>query len=478
LMAMQGMGKPGVNIWSTCIGAPLDRNFDFPGYTCGGINLISKTKFGHSPLPRNPISNVVYRSHIPDAILDPPFSWRGEGFNGLSIEEQFTHHTYPEPGSAEIKMIYRYGGSFMGTGVATNKWPRAYQSPKVEFVVNQNIFMEPETKFADIIFPVCTGFERVDISEWGNPDGFHRFSQQSGTNHRLLVYHQKCIEPLYESKSDYKVFADLAQRMGIYETFTEGKTEEDWIRQYVESSPLIKYISFEDFKNKGYFVVPFPEDYKPTPALRWFLEGRPCDNDDLNPKVKTEKNKELGTYSGKIEFVSQSLLKHEPDDEERPLIPRYIPSWEGHESEIAAKYPLQLITPHVRYSFHTQHDGHSIWLSEIPGHRVKKDGYYYRTTRINTEDARARSIRQGDIVKVFNDRGAVLGIACVTDRMMPGAVHCYAASSQYDPLEPGVPGSIDQGGCMNILTPNRMMSKNASGMAWNTCLIELQKWEG
>ena len=69
-----------------------------------------------------------------------------------------------------------------------------------------------------------------------------------------------------------------------------------------------KLVAWEDLKKKGYHVIPVPENYKPTPALRWFSESRECDTPDpLNPKRGTEKAKELGTYSGKLEFVSQSL---------------------------------------------------------------------------------------------------------------------------------------------------------------------------
>jgi anaerobic selenocysteine-containing dehydrogenase len=245
-----------------------------------------------------------------------------------------------------------------------------------------------------------------------------------------------------------------------------------------EVSDLPKYISWEELNKKGYYVINVPDDYKPTPSMRWFYEVRACDTPDpANPKKGTDKAHELGTLSGKIEFVSQSLLEHFPDDEERPPMPRYIPSWEGHESELAKKYPLQLITPHPRYSFHTHYDKHSPWLDEIPGHRVIKDGYAYMTVHINTSDAQARDIQNGDIVSVYNDRGAVLGVARVTERLKPGVVHSWASAAKYDPLEPGKPGSIDRGGCMNILTNSRMVSKNASGMAPNSCLIEIKKWE-
>ncbi len=92
-------------------------------------------------------------------------------------------------------------------------------------------------------------------------------------------------------------------------------------------------------------------------------------------------------------------------------------------------------------------------------------------------DAESRGIKRGDIVKLYNDRGAVLGIAELTERIKPGVVHAYESSAKYDPLEPGKVGSIDKGGCVNLLTPARLMSKNVAGMAPNSCLIEIAKWE-
>jgi len=115
----------------------------------------------------------------------------------------------------------------------------------------------------------------------------------------------------------------------IQEDYTDGgKTEEDWIKKQFEVSDLPKYVSYEEFKKKGYFVVPVPKDYTPTPALRWFYEGRKRDTPDtLAPKP--EEKEGLGAYSGKIEFVSESLRKRFPKDKERPPMARYIPSWKG-----------------------------------------------------------------------------------------------------------------------------------------------------
>ncbi len=158
-------------------------------------------------------------------------------------------------------------------------------------------------------------------------------------------------------------------------------------------------------------------------------------------------------------------------------MPHYIPSWEGPESKRAQKYPLQLISPHSRYSFHTHYDKHAPWLDDIPGHRVLKNGYYWQPMRLNPADAEARGIQHRDIIKLYNDRGAVLGIAWVTERVRPGTVHSWASSAKYDPLEPGKCGSVDKGGCVNLLTPSQMMSKNVPGMVPNSCLIEIARWE-
>ena len=187
----------------------------------------------------------------------------------------------------------------------------------------------------------------------------------------------------------------------------------------------------------------------------------------------------LATQTGKIEFESQSLKRFDPNDDERPPVPKYIPSWEGHHTkELYDKYPLQLISPHPKFSFHTMNDGKDCWMNEIPDHRIKaKDGYYYWVIRINPVDAEKRSIKDGEVVRAYNDRGSVLLGAQVTGRVPPGVVHSYEYCAVYDPLEPGKVGSVDRGGCVNLMTPHRFMSKNACAQAPNSCLIEIVKYK-
>jgi trimethylamine-N-oxide reductase (cytochrome c) len=284
---------------------------------------------------------------------------------------------------------------------------------------------------------------------------------------------------LGESKSDYEIFAFLAQKLGFYDEYTDGGlTELDWVKRVFNSSDLQQHISWDEFFERGYFVVPLPADYKPTPALRWFAEDRRRDTPDWGPHPESqhEFGKGLQTTSGLIEFESSSLRKFDPEDEERPLLPKYIPSWEGHHTtELYNNYPLQLITPHPRFSFHTMGDGKGSWINEIRDHRVlKEDGYYYWIIRINAQDAEKRGIKNEDLVRVFNDRGVVICAAQVTERLPPGTVHSYESSADYDPI--GKPGeSADRAGCINLLTPSRYISKNACGMSPNSCLVEIEK---
>ena len=172
-------------------------------------------------------------------------------------------------------MIHRHGGSFISTMTETNRWVKMYQSPKLEFVVMQDCHWQSETKFGDVILPASTNFEHSDISEWTAPGGYGHGN--AGTNHRVIIYQHKCIEPLWESKPDWEIYKALAERLGFLDEYTEGNSEEDWIKKIFNYSDLPKYITYEDFKKKGYFVVPLPEDYKPTVSNRWFYEGRPCD---------------------------------------------------------------------------------------------------------------------------------------------------------------------------------------------------------
>ncbi|MBA7586743.1 Pyrogallol hydroxytransferase large subunit [subsurface metagenome] len=487
LMAMQGLGKPGVNMGCLQQGTPVDTSFYFPGYAEGGLSGdIEGTALAvslYQRMPQLPTVNTVYqrvpRLNIPEAILDG--HTHGYSTDPKTIEGQFQRFEYPAPGYPPIKMYYKYGGSHIGTMSETNRYVKAYRSDNLEFVVNQSIWFEGEAKFADIILPACTSFERWDISEFANCGGYvqHSFNQ---CNHRVAVMQHKCIDPLGESKSDFQIFLEIAKKLGLSALFSEGATEFDWCKRLFDATDLPGCISWKKFLKKGYYVVPAPKEELRAPvSFRWYAEDRLKDTPEIAPLPAdyTEKfGKGLQTQSGKLEFVCSSLKRFAPDDPERPSMTKYIPSWEGHHTtELYGKYPLQLITPHPRFSFHTMGDAKESWINEIKDHRVLIDGYYYWIIRINPKDAEERGIKEDDLVKVFNERGAVICAAQVTERIRPGTVHSYASSANYDPVgEPGY--SVDRGGCINQLTPSRPMIKRSHSIAANSCLVQIRVWMG
>lgn len=486
LMAMQGLGKPGVNMGGMQQGTPVDYSFFFPGYAEGGLSGdIEGTALGvnmYQRMPQLASMNTVYqrvpRLRIPEAILEG----RTHGYptDPKTIEGQFLRFEYPAPGHSPVKLYYKYGGSHFGTMNDTNRYAKAYRSGNLECVVNQSIWFEGEARFADILLPACTSFERWDIGEFANCGGYiqHSFNQ---CNHRVAVLQHKCIEPLGESKSDFQIFLDIAKKLGLAAPFSEGVTELDWCKRLFDGTDLPKHISWKKFMKKGYFVVPAPpEELRAPVSFRWFAEDRPKDTPELAPLPAdyTETfGKGLQTQSGKIEFECSSLKRFDPDDPERPTITKYIPSWEGHHTrELYEKYPLQLISPHPRFSFHTMGDGKDSIVNDVKDHRVLIDGYYYWIVRINSKDAEARGIGEKDLVKVFNDRGAVICAAGVTERVPPGTVHAYESSAVYDPV--GEPGqSPDRGGCINQLTSSRGMIKKSHSHAANSCLVQIELWK-
>ncbi len=483
LMAMQGLGKPGVNFGNLQTGAPLDLHFYFPGYAEGGISGdiegtgTAFNLFQRMPhvMSMNSVNQKVPRTYIAEAITEE----RVEGYptDPRSLERQFQKFSYPSPGHSRIRMMYKYGGSHFSTVMDSNRLVRAYQSDELEFVVNQSIWNEGEVKFADIVLPACTNFERWDIGEWAVAGGYAHHNECQ-LNHRVIAMQHKCIEPLGESRSDFQIFLDISKRLGLGAYFAQGMRELDWCKLQFEASDLKEVVSWKDFLKKGYYVVPAEaENLRVPTAFRWFAEGRKKDVPEPHPlpsEYGGEFREGLQTQSGKIEFEATSLKNF--GDEERPPINRYIPSWEGLNNKLlSARFPLQLITPHPRYSFHTHTDGKDSTINDIEAHRVLIDGYYYWPARINPRDAVERGIAHHDLIRLFNDRGDVICAAVVTERILPGVIHSYESSAVYDPIgEPGL--SPERGGCVNQLTPARPQTAKTTATAPNSCLIQVEQW--
>ena len=283
--------------------------------------------------------------------------------------------------------------------------------------------------------------------------------------------------------SDYHIFWEVSKRLGLGDVFSDGKDILEWCESAYNASDMPTKMTWEEFKDKKYYIVPVDNKAPEAPPFRWFYEGREQDTrgwiSRLRPNGRIDM-KGLETQSGKIEFVSNSLKRfghYDTDDTERPLMPMYIPSWEGHHTERFKEFPLAVVSPHPRFSFHTMGDGKDSFLNDIKDHRVSVDGYYYYVFRMNEADAEERGVGDGDLIRVYNDRGAVIFCCQTTKRVPVGTCHCYESCAEYDPL--GKPGeSDDRGGCINILTSGRFLSKYACGMATEHCLVQVEKWDG
>ncbi|SHH13141.1 molybdopterin-dependent oxidoreductase [Pollutimonas bauzanensis] len=487
MMAMQGWGKPGINFGNLQFGAPLDYEFYFPGYAEGGISgELAFTASGINNYQRmphlitmNPVKQMIPRQRLPEAIVEGHS--KGFMWDGSSMEAQFAPFEYPMPGYSKIHMLYRYGGSSFGTIAKSTRFEQSYRHPSIEFVVNQSIWFEGDAKYADIILPACTSFERWDISEWANCAGYiHHNNAQ--LNHRIVTLQHKAIEPLGESKSDYQIYLEILHRLGLGAMFSEGCSELDWCKRVFDSTDLPKYIGWKEFVKKGYYVLPAePEKTRTAVSMRWYAEGRPKDIPEPHPlpsQFTEEFGKGLETQSGKLEFVSSSLLRGQADNPERPALNRYIPAWEGpHAKELFEKYPLQMISTHPRYSFHTYGDGKDSVLNDIDDHRIFIDGYYYWVMKINPEDAAKRGIRHHQPIRVFNDRGSVIFVADVSPLVGRGLMKTFESNADFDPVHThGTDGVSDRSGCANVLTSPRPQQQGTEGMAANSCLVEMQPW--
>ena len=460
LLGMQGLGKPGVHqanpiamarsVWSP------KSSIHLHSYA---VNTFETARNNRILRPHLATRNCFTKQAIPktlfqEAILSPPISYWGTGAIDAPVEDQFVKYTYPLPkeeGGTEIHMIWTDTPCRTTCWNDGNKTIQALRNPKIECIVAQHPWLENDCLLADIILPANTTFEVDDIMA----------NTRSAIPCASVMYQRQAIKPIGESRSDYEVVLEVAKKLGMYEKVTEGKTVEEWIK-YVFDTNVSDYIKWEDFQDKGYFVFPNAPDWEKDPVgLIKFYE-----DPETNP---------LPTPSGKLEFYSERLAKYFPDDKERPPVPQWIGKGETHDerasSDRARMFPLLLMSNHGRWRVHAQCDDIS-WTREAPTCKVKgPDGYMYEPLWIHTTDAAKRGINGGDIVKVYNERGTVLGGAYVTERLMPG-VASMDHGARCDLI---IPGKLDRGGAINLIAPYGTSSKNAGGQVTSGYLVEVEK---
>ena len=321
---------------------------------------------------------------------------------------------------ADYKMLFIANSNYLDMLPNTNKIVSALE--KLEFVAIEEQYMTATARYADIILPTTYFVERDDLA--------------FGVGMAYIGFQNKIIAAPGECKPQNEIAKALAVHLGIVDY--DNRTAEEPLR---EVAGRLQIPDYEALKAKG---------------VHWIERSEPYVA--FQEQVEDPENHPFATPSGKIEIYSQQLA-----DLKNPLlppIPKYIETWESVNDPLAAKYPLQLVTKHAKRRANAQFDTIP-WLKElIP-----------QTVLISGHDAREREIGNGDLVRVFNDRGEMIIAAQVTERLMPG-VAILPAGAWYAPDENGT----DRGGCANVLTRDEPSPGGA--FPYNTALIQVEKVQG
>jgi anaerobic dimethyl sulfoxide reductase subunit A len=281
----------------------------------------------------------------------------------------------------------------------------------LDFVVVNEQFLTPTARCADLVLAICTDLERADlVAAWG---------------HDAYLFHsQQAIPPAGETRTDYWVFARLAERLGFGDAYARGLSEAEWLARFLRSERLDL-----DALAGGLMRA----DEEPRVALAGFRQ---------DPVAQP-----LPTPSGRIEIDNPQAVAYG-----LPTIPSYL-----EEPDADPAYPLQLITPHSKLRANSCLHANP-WLQELEPHAAW----------INPADAAARGIAGGDRIEVFSEQGTIALVAKVTGRIAPGVV-CVYQGTWY---RPG-PGGVDEGGCANTLTDHR--TSPTGGYATHSIRVQVRR---
>ena len=239
--------------------------------------------------------------------------------------------------------------------------------PNIPFIVNVDPWWTWTSIYSDIVLPGNTFWEKWDFydrSPW-------------------VFVDQPAIERIGESKSDVEIFNELAPRVGLEHLW--NKTDEEWVRGFInEKHPAFKGFEWDTFVKEGVWAR----------------------KDGIFDVVYAFGDQKYKTPTGKFQFYTEDLVEFKQE------VPTYTPGNEDMNSKLAKKYPLAVINYHDRFNVHSQHVLYEALEIVQPEPEVT----------MNTIDAKARNIKHGDIVKVFNDRGHCTLKAFVTEGIMPGVI--------------------------------------------------------
>ncbi len=339
-----------------------------------------------------------------------------------------------------IKAIFWQGSDWLNQLTHVNKQIEAIK--KLDLVVCMDSTITPSGIWADVLLPICTHFERHDVAlPWYKG--------------HYYIHRPKVIEPLGESKTDFQVFTELAYRLGFGPAYNPKANRDyfehndavdeayltDWWAR-VQSHQGVQW-SWEEFKKRG--VYKFRLDRPHVAFQAQIDQGVPFNT----PSGKIEI---FSTYLGQIKDWKKTQYGYPI-----PAVPKWIEPWESLNSHKIKDFPFHVISPHPRWRTHSIFNNIP-WLRET----------YEQEVTMNAADARARGIKTGDTVVVWNDRGSCIVPVYVTERCMPGVAVLHEGAWM-DLDENGV----DRAGNPDFLTLDE--PSPAGAFAYNTVLADIRK---
>jgi biotin/methionine sulfoxide reductase len=280
----------------------------------------------------------------------------------------------------------------------------------------------------------------------------------SGQNDRMFFPMPALTRPHGEARDDYTILSDLAERLGVGKDFTEGRTALEWLRHL--------YGEWRDSlvsQGRGGAWVPGFDEFWAGNGIELPVASEP-QVAFAEFRLDPEKHP-LTTPTGKIEIFSSTIDGYGYPD--CPGHPVWLEPEEWLGSAAAGRFGLQLVANQPRSRLHSQLDVGAYSQS------VKIAGR--EPVRMHPSDAEVRGLRDGDLVRIFNDRGACLAGLSVDDAVRPGIVQ-LSTGAWYDP-DPADPGFCRHGN-PNVLTADLPSSSLSQGCTGQLALVEVEAYRG
>jgi anaerobic selenocysteine-containing dehydrogenase len=290
---------------------------------------------------------------------------------------------------------------------------------KLEFVVVADICMTETCKHADIVLPSAHWFEQDELA----------FLFMT---HPYLLWQDKSIEPLGESKPDFQIFGSILDKLGLGDYWC---TEDEYLSTLLDT---------DYWKGLGISL----ESLKSEKALRIYPEG------DMISQAEV-----FGTETGRIglyqETVAPAYTNLNPIDESiEHGLHWETPTFAGEDREYRKTYPYQLLSEHMRTHTHTQW-----WDCEYV-----KEYESEPIVKINPADAAELGIAEGDVVKLSNDQGFVT-MKVAFNAGLPPKMISSARSWQKDNFIDGHFASL----------PSREYNQVCANQAFNDVAVTIEK---